>query len=567
MITESSAALPNRLFYSLVALGVILNALGLGSYILEPDGALYATIAKTMAQSGDFVNLYVEGYDWLDKPHFPFWITAISYNLFGINSFAYKLPGILFFGIGVWYTYRFAQLAYSRLVAQVTTLILLTTMHLIMSNNDVRAEPFLLGQIIGSVFHFYRMFLRAKTSLTDLLAGSFWAGCALMTKGPFVLVPIGAGLVIHFFLTGNWKELLKWRWYAAIVLTIAFTLPELYTLYQQFDLHPEKIVFGKTGVSGIRFFFWDSQFGRFFNTGPIKGQGDKLFFVHTLLWAFLPWSLLLYASVGKVITGLVRRQNPLPEYVSFGSGLMTFLLFSLSGFQLPHYMNIVFPFFAVLTAHYLTGLRSELVLRRWLWVQTGIAVLLAVVAVALLFVFRPSQLTGAAIWIGVFLLFIFVVFRTSAISPVWGHTSLLSTVVGRTVGASLLTFGFYNLFFLPDLLPYQAGGEAAFYLNQTGPKNQPVGMYRDNSYSFEFYLDQPVHYWRNPDTLQTAASRQPVIVFTRPERLDSLQQQGWTVKQLKSFSYFHVSQLKGSFLDHETRASAVEPFVVAEVRK
>lgn len=564
-MNTTPSPLPNPLFYGLVVLGILLNALGLGSLILEPDGALYATISKTIAQSNDFVNLYVEGLDWLDKPHFPFWITAVSFQIFGINSFAYKLPGLLFFGIGVWYTYQFARLQYSKLVAQLATLIVLTTMHLVMSNNDVRAEPFLLGQIIGSVFHFFRLFLRNKNTAVDLLLGSFWAGCALMTKGPFVLVPIGAGLVLHFMLTGNWRELLQWRWYGAIVLTLLFTLPELYTLYQQFDLHPEKVIFGKTGVSGVRFFFWDSQFGRFFNTGPIKGQGDKLFFIHTLLWAFLPWSLLLYAAVGRVIGGFFQRKSVLPEYVSFGSGLATFLLFSLSSFQLPHYLNIVFPFFAVLTAQYLASLQASQSVRRWLRIQTGIAGLLVVVVVIIIVYFRPAQLGWACIFVAILTVLTGWLFRPNSVTALWGRTDTFTALVGRTMGAAFLTFGFYNLFFVPDLLPYQAGGEAAFYLNQANRAHQSVGMYRDNSYSFEFYLKQSVSYWRNADTLRAASSRLPVLIFTNPERLDSLRQQGWSVKLMKEFQYFHISQLKGVFLNHETRASAVKTFVVAEV--
>lgn len=68
------------------------------------------------------------------------------------------------------------------------------------------------------------------------------------------------------------------------IILLIFISPELICLYIQFDSHPEKIVFGNTHVSGIRFFFWDSQFGRFFNTGPIKGKGDPFFlYAHVIV--------------------------------------------------------------------------------------------------------------------------------------------------------------------------------------------------------------------------------------------------------------------------------------------
>lgn len=562
--------LPDRWFYGLVAVGVVLNATGLFPPILEPDGALYACIAKTMAQSGDFVNLYAVGADWLDKPHFPFWVAALSFRIFGINTLAYKFPALLFFFGGVVYTYQFARLVYPKLVAQVAALVLLTAFHGVLSNSDVRAEPYLTGLIIGAVYHFWR------SGGIHLILGSLLTGCALMTKGVFVLVPIGAGLVLHWLLTGNWRELLKPRWYAAVALSLLFTLPEIYTLYQQFDLHPEKVVFGKTGVSGVQFFFWDSQFGRFFNTGPIKGEGDKLFFVHTLLWAFLPWSLLLYVGVGKaigalfgwsqgrdVISTLAPTTPAPPEYVSLGSALATFALFSLSGFQLPHYMNIVFPFFAILTAQFLVNL-TPVTLRRWVIGQTVIGVLLIALAVALLIVVRPEPLGGALAWVGVITLATFSVFR---------RTDLLS-LMGRMVGAALVLFGALNLFLYPTWFQYMAGRTAALAVNEQPSFNQkPTLLYLPGTgvgggsfWSYEFYADGPTRYVRSDLAVRAQVRRGPQLLFTSAAYADSLAAKGFRIRRVALFPYFHVSTLSYDFLNKDTRAKTLEPYVLGVVR-
>ncbi|MBS1567068.1 MAG: glycosyltransferase family 39 protein, partial [Bacteroidetes bacterium] len=248
-----------RWFFPLLITGVLINISGLFLTILEPDGALYALIAKTIAQSGDFVNLKVEGKDWLDKPHFPFWMAAISYKIFGINSFAYKLPALLFWAMGAWYTWKLAHEFYGRTVAQLSVLIYLTAAHLVISNNDVRAEPYLTGLIVASVFHYHRAAGRRIGG--DIVAGSLFAAGAVMTKGPFVLITIGAGFVINWILKKEWSQLFHPRWWLALLLVGIFILPELYCLYVQFDTQPQKLVFGRTGVSGLRFCFWDSQFG------------------------------------------------------------------------------------------------------------------------------------------------------------------------------------------------------------------------------------------------------------------------------------------------------------------
>src|SRR5205085_1348008 len=82
--------------------GILVNISGLFITILEPDGCLYATISKTIAQTGDFINLKFNGQDWLDKPHFPFWMAAFSFKIFGIGTFGYKFPALLFWAMGGW---------------------------------------------------------------------------------------------------------------------------------------------------------------------------------------------------------------------------------------------------------------------------------------------------------------------------------------------------------------------------------------------------------------------------------------------------------------------------------
>lgn len=559
MIASSSpAALPNRLFYALLAVGVALNATGLLLPIIEPDNGLYATITKTMAESNDLVRLYVFGLDWLDKPRFPFWVTVASYNLFGINAFGYKFPALLFYLAGVFYTYRFARLAYSQLVAQVAALVLLTAFHTILSNNDVRGEPYLTGLIIGAVYHFYRLYRNGPG--WHLWLGSLLTGCALMTKGPIVLIPIGSGLVIDWLLTGHWRELLRPRWYAAVVLSLLFATPELYCLYLQFDSQPDKITYGERGISGIRFFFWDSQFGRFFNTGPIKGDGDKFFFLHTLLWAFLPWSLPLYASIGQAVARLVRRQHPLPEYVSLGSGVITFVLFSLSKFQLPHYLNVLFPFYAILTAQFLVGL-APAALRRWTIGQTMIGLLLAGLLVWSLLLVEPDRLALAIGWVVVITVLTLLLFRGTD----------LRALMGRMMGAMLVLAVVMNLFLFGTFVQYQAGMMAARLANaQPGLAGQKTLLYGsetfgESSWTYEFDFHGPTQYIHTDSTLRQLVAQKPMPVFTTAVYADSLVQRGFRVRRLAVFPYFHISQPSYAFLNHDTRASATKPYVLLEV--
>ena len=563
------APLSNRLFYALLGSVVAINFTALALPIMEPDNGLYATVAKRMFLTGDYVNLYSCELEWLDKPRLPFLLNILFMRLLGVTTAAYKLPALLCFCGSLIYTYLFARLNYTRLVAQVGTLIFGTAYHVILSNTDVRAEPFLTLFIIGPAYHVMRVVQggRGPGQWPHLVAASLLVACAMMTKGPVVpIATIGAGLFVHCALTGQWRAFFHPRWLVAALLTVLFISPELWALYQQFDAHPEKVIYGHTGTSGLRFFVWDSQVGRFLNNGPLRGSGDPLLFTHTLLWAFLPWAFLLYAVAGRAIRGLFRREAPLPEYLSLGAGVTLFMLFSLSRFQLPHYLNIVFPFYAILAAHYLTILSAR-GLRGWTIAQMIITVIVWAGIGGIVWLYQPARLVSALVWIGGMAVVTAVFFWRNR--P--GFGSPVAPLVGRSVGLMVMVGGVINLFLYPSIMTYQAGMMAANYANQRSDLQRTTWFYGGDTYgestwTYEYYSHAPTHYVYADSTLRFAVKQGPAQVLTTPAYADSLTRQGFRVRRLATFPYYHISQLSAAFLNPATRPGTLKPYVLVEVR-
>ncbi|WP_428330002.1 ArnT family glycosyltransferase [Mucilaginibacter sp.] len=554
-MNRKQTAILNKWLYLFIGIAVLINFSALFIPITGPDGALYALIAKTMVQRNDFVQLFYHGTDWLDKPHFPFWITAISFRILGFTTWAYKLPGILFLMMGAGYTYLFAKSLYNKQIALWSVLILLTAQHIVLSNNDVRAEPYLTGLIIAAVYHLYKA--KINNSNWQLLWGCIFTACAIMTKGMFAVVPIGGAIVGQLVITRQWKQLFNIRWLAAIVLILIFILPELWCLYQQFDLHPEKVIYGQTNVSGIKFFFWDSQFGRFFNTGPIKGGGDPFFFVHTALWAFLPWSLLMFAAVFQLIKkGIKYPQGK--EWYCISAALLTFLLFSASKFQLPHYLNIVFPFFAIITAQYLYYITTEKTIRGIGITQTVVIVLLLVLISALQYYFRPAVLSLYTI-VTLILLFLLLI-----VLPGVAAQNGFQKIAFRTALVSFIVNIYLNLAFYPSLMQYQATSEAAVWINTHNPKNLPVAeLGDDNTAPFEFYINKPL----TTVSLGGKGSlpARPFLMYAGADDLKSLESKGWHTQTLKTFQRYWVTRLSPSFINQKTRDQELSTAVVVEV--
>lgn len=532
--------------YGFIAAAVVVNFSGLFVTLIAPDATLYATIAKNMVQHHDYINLYANGQDWLDKPHFPFWITALSFNIFGITTWAYKLPGILFLMMGAWYAYKLAKSLYNEQIALWAVLILLTAQHIVISDNDVRAEPYLTGLIIASVYHFYKG--NIKNSYWQLLAGCVFTACAIMTKGMFAVIPIGGAIIGHFIVTKQWKQLFNLRWLIAIVITLILILPELYCLYQQFDLHPEKVVFGQRGVSGIKFFFWDSQFGRFFNTGPIKGGGDPTFFIHTTLWAFLPWSLLLFVGIFQFIKKGVKNVAA-HEWYCISGGLLTFLLFSASKFQLPYYLNIVYPFFAIITAQYLYSIQNAKSIIGIRITQITVIVLILTTIGLLEYFFLPLEFKWPAIILLV-VIYILLVF----LPDMAGDTPIKKIVIG-TVIATFIVNLYLNVVFYPSLLQYQSGSSIAQWINKTNPKNYPVMQSgEDYLWPMQFYLNQPV------STLDTTHGNRPAntfLLYASADFVNTLTAKGWHLQETYETQSYNISRLKPVFLNSRTRKTAI----------
>ena len=157
------------LWNTVFAFTLLVYAVGLFVTVMEPDAAVYALTSMEMHHSGNYLEIFLKGNDWLDKPHFQFWVTAFSYSIFGVNTIAYKLPAVLFSLIAVLYTYFFGSRYYSKRHGFLAALILMTAQHIITSNMDVRAEPYMTGLTIMALFHF-AVYLDGKKFL-HLLAG------------------------------------------------------------------------------------------------------------------------------------------------------------------------------------------------------------------------------------------------------------------------------------------------------------------------------------------------------------------------------------------------------------
>jgi len=532
----------------LFVLALAVNFAGINIKFFTDDPGLYASIAKNLIYKKDFLQLFTYNRDWLDKPHFPFWAVLISFKLFGVSVWAYRLPALLFFVISLVYTYLFTRKYYSREVAAVAVLILMTAQNTILSNTDVRAEPYLMGLIIGSIYHIAR--LEDRFTFKDILLAALLTALAIMTKGIFVITAIYGSLIGQLLFQKKLNHLFQFKWLWLPALTLFFTLPEFYALYIQFDLHPEKTVFGIQHVSGIKWFLWDSQFGRFVNNGPInrKVAGSIFFYLHTLLWAFAPWCLLFYYAVFKNIKSVFQRKKP-AEYYTLSGGLLLLLLFSLSRFQLPFYTNAVFPLFAIVTAQVCFDQLSKFGTKFRLIGQWIFVILLPVIVVITNIALNPASYLFLNVDALLFGVVIFLI--VTKIKEAHKRVFFLNC-------AAALFVGFYvNTVFYSEIVPYKGQIAAAEYINQKPFDSFHLYSLKAENNIFQFYCKRPV----DIVSIEQFSSFKPTgvsVFYVNQQSMDYLIQTHADFKIIRSFVNYPNENLIPDFINKATRFKTLD---------
>src|SRR6202158_6260157 len=92
---------PAKFFYRAiwVLLGLLLLARLVGmaaAPLMDTTEARYGEISRKMAELNDWVTPWFDyGVPYWGKPPLSFWVTAISFKLFGVNEFTARLPHLL----------------------------------------------------------------------------------------------------------------------------------------------------------------------------------------------------------------------------------------------------------------------------------------------------------------------------------------------------------------------------------------------------------------------------------------------------------------------------------------
>ena len=546
--------------FALIAACIVCLIGMLGIPLIDIDAAQYASMSREMASTGNYLQLYDLGKDYLDKPPLLFWLSSISIQLFGVHDWAYRLPSILCLGLALWSTYRFTLLYYNTLTAQLATLVLATSQAFILMAHDVRCDTMLMGFVMFSVWQLAAWY---QTNLWKHFVLAFMGiGFGMLTKGPIAIVVPGVSFAIHFLLQRNWKQFFRWEYILGVLIVGVLLIPMSIGLYNQFDLQPGKIIHGVPIQSGLRFYYWTQSFGRYTGENVFNEMNHFTFLLENMLWSFLPWIFIfliaLVVSIKDVVKSGFKLQNN-QEFIAAGGFVLTYCMLARSQAQLPHYIFVVLPFAAVITAKGLQQIyfsQSYVKLQKILLYFHGFIFSIlwfAIIGIVfLVFTEMPIYIKGLAI-IGAGYFFFVLLFKQTE-TP-----KFISLALYTILGVNFIL----NTSFYPRLLKYELGVSAAAFINHNKLPKTSVYLYEiDESRALHFYGNHSFE-----RIFDSSLLKPQQIVITKASSYPALQQQFPASTILYQNAYFGVSMLTLPFLNPATRDKEVTPYIIVTLAK
>ncbi len=274
---------------------------------MDDVDAVQAQIARNMLASGDWVTSHIDGLAYLEKPPLSYWITAVSFKIFGVHDWSARIPIALSAIALCLLTSAFGAWAFGKRAGLYAGLCMSTCVGLFLFTRILIPDVMLTLALALAMWGF----LRALDG--DEPRPGLWAflmatslGAGLLLKSLIAVVfPLGAG-AIYLLLTRQlccartWKRLHPFSG-LLVMLLVAAPWHILATLrnppYFAFTLHS-----GPGQYHGfLWFFFINEQLLRFLNLRYPHDYNTvpRLYFwIFHLVWLF-PWSV-YFPAVAKL---------------------------------------------------------------------------------------------------------------------------------------------------------------------------------------------------------------------------------------------------------------------------
>ena len=463
--------------------------------LMGPDEGRYAEIPLEMVNTGDWLTPRLNGFKYFEKPALQYWLTAASFELFGVGNASARLPVAVGAFLGALWAMFVAGRLWGGKAGLYSFLILISSLYY-----GALGHIITLDMLVG-VFLFLGVgaLLIAQSDRSDprrvrnwMLLG--WAALALatLTKGLIGLVLPGGAILFYSLWQRDWALWRHLHLGKGLLLYLLLAAPWFIAVSLENPEFPE-------------FFFIHEHFARYLTTVHQRDQ-SSWYFLPILLVGLLPWLATGLRALARPGFGW-RPEHPGrfdPLRFLWVYALFILLFFSAGSSKLAGYLLPMFPALALIMGRGLAR-RDRIGADSWLLLLLGMALLVAAALLPTLFggrapaaaleQFRPWLLGAGYVALG---------------SSLWlrwrgdrGVQAVVVMALGFLLAGQLLMRGFQPLgqprssrTLVEAIRPYLEAG-APVYAVAFFPRTLP------------FYLGRPVRLAITPSELQLGIDQEP----------------------------------------------------------
>lgn len=470
------------------ALGSVL--LGLGSYgLLNNNEGLYAEIPREMIASHDWrlwVIPHLNGLPYMEKPPLLYWLTALSFLLFGQTEWSVRLvpaaSSLACVALLLWFGKNVGRPQAGRLAA-----LMFATGLGVFAMSRVLMFDMLLTALLAAGLMFAYRYMAERRRRWLLWAYAFLA-LAVLAKGFVALLLFG--LVVALFEAGGARSLPgflrgcgKWfEWRALAVLLIIAA--------------PWHVAASLTEPAFAWFYFINEQVLRFLGRREPHDYyaGAWWYYLPRMVIYLFPWSFLLPALLARNGGGQPPPAPGLSRFLGI-AWLLPLVFFSVSSAKANYYLVAVMPFAAL---HLALALEERGFLRDRMRALPGLLIGAGAGALCVALALRspPASAVTTVTFLGLgqrqFVLLALAALALLALAAAlvaWrcARIGILSYLALPALITAALAIA------IGPLQPQISGRPLAHYLRQEQPGRQ-VYLYRnfEELSSLPFYLEQPL---------------------------------------------------------------------------
>jgi len=539
-------SLPIKILWGFAILLVLL-AYSFGLFIdLTGDSGLYAAISRQMVESGDWLNLKINGEPYDQKPHLLFWLAGCGIKLLGNTNFGFKIFPFLVGMSSVYFTYRLAKTLYSIETAKIAALFTISSQTFFLYFLDIHTDTVLQTGVALGLWQIAE-FLKTKNPW-NFIFGFAGVGLAMLSKGPFGAVIPFFAVLFYLVSKKKYSQLFHPKWLVGILVILLVISPTLFHLYESF------------GLEGLKFYFITNNFGRI--TGDYAGSSnDPFYYLYNILWIFIPWTLLVLFAAFFEIKNWFRKNNTNSwGFYLLGSVFAFLVILSVAKGKAPNYFLIALAPVSIIVAKWM-GHFPQLPLKEQNFIIKSQKVFTALLGIYTLFVI--FFFSGSKIWLSIF-------FAGLLVSSVF---ILIKTTAGKfqkMLLASVIVTGVLNLFLnvrvIPEFFTYQGARQALEIYEANKGENDTLLNLHLEEYELFFYAESPVQNFTGWDNYYELFDTPGSWIYTTRAGYEGVIEHNSNVDTVYIIRHRGMNDLNLQFLNPKTRETTLHENYLIKVR-